>query len=60
MNAIDTASILAQFEITGKVKEVKPLGNGLINDTYHNLQRSKIMFYFTVFGCNSILQPFSL
>ena len=35
MEAIDTASILAQFEITGKVKEVKPLGNGLINDTYH-------------------------
>ena len=35
MNAIDTASILAQFEIMGTVNEVKPLGNGLINDTYH-------------------------
>ena len=35
MNTIDTASILAQFEIRGTVKEVKPLGNGLINDTYH-------------------------
>ena len=32
---IDTAGILAQFEINGTVKEVKPLGNGLINDTYH-------------------------
>ena len=32
---IDTANILAQFEIKGSVKEVKPLGNGLINDTYH-------------------------
>jgi Ser/Thr protein kinase RdoA (MazF antagonist) len=35
METIDTAGILAQFEIEGKVKEVKPLGNGLINDTYH-------------------------
>ena len=35
MEAIDTANILAQFEIKGLVKEVKPLGNGLINDTYH-------------------------
>ena len=35
MNTIDTASILAQFEINGTVKEVKPLGNGLVNDTYH-------------------------
>ena len=34
MNTIDTAGILAQFEIKGTVKEVKPLGNGLINDTY--------------------------
>ena len=35
MGTIDTARILAQFEIKGTVKEVKPLGNGLINDTYH-------------------------
>ena len=34
METIDTASILAQFEIKGLVKDVKPLGNGLINDTY--------------------------
>ena len=35
METIDTAGILAQFEISGSVKEVMPLGNGLINDTYH-------------------------
>ena len=35
METIDTAGILAQFEISGTVKEVMPLGNGLINDTYH-------------------------
>ena len=35
MNSIDIAGILAQFEIKGIVDEVKPLGNGLINDTYH-------------------------
>ena len=35
MGTINTAGILVQFEINGLVKEVKPLGNGLINDTYH-------------------------
>ena len=35
METIDTTGILAQFEISGSVKEVMPLGNGLINDTYH-------------------------
>ena len=35
MENIDIANILAQFEIEGTVKEVMPLGNGLINDTYH-------------------------
>ena len=30
----DLTSILKQFDITGTVSEVKPLGNGLINDTY--------------------------
>ena len=34
MNTIDTAGILAQFEIQGQVKDVVPLGDGLINDTY--------------------------
>ena len=34
MKTIDTASILSQFKIKGSVKEVKPLGQGLINDTY--------------------------
>ena len=40
MNTINTAEILAQFEIRGTVKEVKPLGNGLINDTYHVITES--------------------
>ncbi len=35
METLDLASILAQFEIAGMVMAVKPLGNGLINDTYH-------------------------
>ena len=35
METNETASILAQFEIKGSIKEVKPLGDGLINDTYH-------------------------
>ena len=30
----DLTAILKQFDIIGTVKEVKPLGNGLINDTY--------------------------
>ena len=41
MATIDTASILAQFEISGTVGEVKPLGNGLINDTYHVITDGK-------------------
>ena len=34
MTPSDTANILAQFIIAGTVKEVKPIGNGLINDTF--------------------------
>jgi Ser/Thr protein kinase RdoA (MazF antagonist) len=34
METIDTVSILSHFEISGVVRDVKPLGNGLINDTY--------------------------
>ena len=30
----DLSTILKQFDIIGTVSEVKPLGNGLINDTY--------------------------
>ena len=30
----DLKPIISQFDITGTVNEVKPLGNGLINDTY--------------------------
>ena len=34
MNQQDLQQIVAQFDIQGTVKEVKPLGNGLINTTY--------------------------
>ena len=30
----DLSTILKQFDIKGTVSEIKPLGNGLINDTY--------------------------
>lgn len=30
----DLKPIISQFDIIGTVNEVKPLGNGLINDTY--------------------------
>ena len=30
----DLKPIISKFDITGTVNEVKPLGNGLINDTY--------------------------
>ena len=33
MQAIDYKEILSHFQIEGTVAEVKPLGNGLINDT---------------------------
>lgn len=33
MQTIDYQNILSHFQIEGTVKEVKPLGNGLINDT---------------------------
>ena len=34
MEQKDLQHIANQFEITGTVAEVKPLGNGLINTTY--------------------------
>ena len=40
MGNIDVISILGQFETEGTIKEVKPLGNGLINDTYHVITES--------------------
>ena len=36
--------ILSHFDINGKVQSVKPLGNGLINDTY-KVEIRPIMFY---------------
>ena len=34
MQTVDFQKILPQFQLVGEVAEVKPLGNGLINDTY--------------------------
>ena len=31
---MNTNEIVGQFRLEGKVIEIKPLGNGLINDTY--------------------------
>ncbi len=30
----DLSSIVAKFKVQGTVEEIKPLGTGLINDTY--------------------------
>jgi hypothetical protein len=30
----ELAAIVSQFQINGTVQEIKPLGNGLINDTF--------------------------
>ncbi|MBO7608735.1 MAG: aminoglycoside phosphotransferase family protein [Muribaculaceae bacterium] len=35
MGKSNLASILSHFQIEGQVIDIKPLGNGLINDTYH-------------------------
>ena len=34
MSTFNLDNILSQFLIEGKVESVKPLGNGLINDTF--------------------------
>ena len=60
MEKIDTASILAQFEITGTVKEVKPLGNGLINDTYHVITEGAAPDYVLQRINNAIFQDVDL
>ena len=56
----DTASILAQFEISGLVKEVKPLGNGLINDTYHVVTEADAPDYVLQRINNAIFQDVDL
>ena len=30
----DLSSIVAKFKVQGTIEEIKPLGTGLINDTY--------------------------
>ena len=60
MNAIETAGILAQFEIMGAVREVKPLGNGLINDTYHVVTEGESPDYVLQRINNAIFQDVEL
>ena len=60
MEKIDTASILAQFEIAGTVKEVNPLGNGLINDTYHVITEGAAPDYVLQRINNAIFQDVDL
>ena len=60
MENIDTAGILAQFEIKGMVKDVKPLGNGLINDTYHVITEGAAPDYVLQRINNAIFQDVDL
>ena len=60
METIDRAGILAQFEISGTVKEVTPLGNGLINDTYHVVTDGEAPDYVLQRINNAIFQDMDL
>ena len=60
METINSADILAQFEIEGTVKEVKPLGNGLINDTYHVVTEGESPDYVLQRINNAIFQDVDL
>ena len=60
METIDTASILAQFQKSGVIKEVKPLGNGLINDTYHVITETDAPDYVLQRINNAIFQDVDL
>ena len=35
----DLSSIVAKFKVQGTIEEIKPLGAGLINDTYRSEER---------------------
>ena len=41
MQYVDFNQILPQFKIEGTIDVVKPLGNGLINDTYRVTTKEK-------------------
>ena len=46
--------ILSHFDINGKVQSVKPLGNGLINDTYKVETEDKNTSDYIIKGVRSI------
>ena len=52
----DLLSIVSHFQMQGTVREIKPLGSGLINDTYKVTTveaDARTMF------CNVSIMPFS-
>ena len=51
----DLSSIVAKFKVQGTVEEIKPLGAGLINDTYKVTPRKQMLP--TTF-CNASIMPF--
>ena len=53
-------SILGRFAIEGKIKEVKPLGNGLINDTYKAITEGNAPDYVLQRINNAIFQDVDL
>ncbi len=52
----DLSSIVAKFKVQGTIEEIKPLGAGLINDTYKvNTKKQMLPTMF----CNASIMPFS-
>ena len=51
----DLSSIVAKFKVQGTIEEIKPLGTGLINDTYKvNTKEADAPTTF----CNASIMPF--
>lgn len=53
----DLSSIVAKFKVQGTIEEIKPLGAGLINDTY-KVNTKEADAPLTMF-CNASIMPFS-
>ena len=59
----DLSSIVAKFKVQGTVEEIKPLGAGLINDTYKvNTKEGTIYLFFLLElqSYNDFTMPFRL
>ena len=56
MEQKELLNIVAQFDVREKVKDVKPLGNGLINTTYKVTRREMLPTTY----CNTSTTTFSL